>query len=127
MAIWVGFLVVSSMLVFAFLRQRAQASRKQVATKSTPRSPYQSVTVKRQVDACAAVTSLDGQRIISSDAPSFPLPNCDAKQCNCRYQFHGDRRDTDRRLLGGCSQHSFIVMYGGDDKRDHDDRRCSES
>lgn len=109
----------------ALLRRRVQARRKQQAAQHTARSPYQAVTVKRKMDACAAVTRLDGQRIICADAPSFPLPDCDAEQCNCRYQFHGDRRDADRRLLGGVSN-SFVVTYGGADNREQDDRRRDE-
>ncbi len=123
MAFWVSSIIIASILVFAFRRARTRGN--QQTAKRPERSPFQSVTVKWNVNACSAIKKLEGQRIICSDAPSFPLADCDASQCSCRYEFHDDRRDDDRRLLQG-TQNSFIVTYGSEDKREQDDRRGDE-
>ena len=120
MAGWLTFFIVLSIFVTVLWRKRAR-SRLQVGQRRV-RSPFQSVAIKCKMDACDAVTKLNGQRFIGSEAPSFPLPECDARQCSCRYEFHGDRRDVERRLLSGTN-HSFIVTYTGEDKREQDDRR----
>ena len=120
MTIWVSFFIVAIILVVALRRAQARGNRQ--ASQRSTHSPFQAVTVKWKFNACVAITKLEGQRIICAEAPSFPLPGCDAEQCSCRYEFHGDRRDGDRRLPQG-RQNSFIVTYGVEDKRGQDDRR----
>jgi len=48
---------------------------------------------------CEAVRNLRGQRYLMTNAPSIPVPGCDAKTCNCRYQRFTDRRHETRRGL----------------------------
>lgn len=60
-------------------------------------NPYHAVSVRPGRYACGAVLQLQGVRFLSSDAPRLPLTGCNAKSCNCRYQHHEDRRETDRR------------------------------
>lgn len=103
-----------------FLARRARGNKR--GTTRAVRSPYQCVTVKWDLEACQAVQELDGQRFISTEAPSFPLPGCSAEKCTCRYEFHGDRRDGERRLLHGI-RHSLIVVSGGNDQRVQSERR----
>jgi hypothetical protein len=31
---------------------------------------------------------------VDKATPTFPLPDCDAAQCNCKYARHEDRRDS---------------------------------
>ena len=46
---------------------------------------------------CAAVEELTGCRILTDEAPSLPLPNCDQAECKCRYAPYKDRRAGSRR------------------------------
>ncbi|MGI9293781.1 MAG: hypothetical protein ACR2PS_07335 [Pseudomonadales bacterium] len=120
MAIGIALSIITGIIVIAMLRLRSR-SKKPAAPRGAKKS-FQSVTIKWSLDACDAVRKLDGQRFIGSEAPSFPLPECDAQQCTCRYKFHGDRRDGDRRILHGM-RHSLIVINGSEDKRVQAERR----
>lgn len=46
---------------------------------------------------CEAVDKIAGKRLLADEAPSLPLPNCDAEECNCRYAQYRDRRLDSRR------------------------------
>lgn len=121
MATWATLVVFTGIIVFAIRRRR---SRRENATapRATKNKAYQSVSIKWELAACDAAKQLDGQRFIGLQAPSFPLPDCDAEQCKCRYEFHGDRREGDRRMLHGM-RHSLIVVNGSEDKRAQPERR----
>jgi len=47
--------------------------------------------------ACAAVLACKGKRFLSAEAPRLPLPECDARRCDCKYRHFADRRDGARR------------------------------
>lgn len=120
MAAWVSLAIITGIIVIAMLRVRSR--RKKPATSMDAKKPFQSVSVKWGPKACGAVRKLDGQRFIGSESPGFPLPDCDAEQCKCRYEFHSDRRDGDRRMLHGM-RHSLIVINSSEDKRAQVERR----
>jgi len=70
-------------------------------------------------------TAQQGHRYLAGQAPQLPLPGCDARNCGCRYERHGDRRAKDERRIG-------IGQFGNIDPRsnrkerrlaDDDDRR----
>jgi hypothetical protein len=85
---------------------------------------YHSVSIKAGLHQCAAVRKLDGIRIISTEAPSLPLPDCDSVECSCRYEHHDDRRVAgDRRSPftgGGAWQ---LIGDPDKDQRSGHDRR----
>ncbi len=120
MATWVALVIFTGIIVFAVRRQRSR--KKNAVTPRGTKKSYQSVSIKWGLVACDAAKQLDGRRFIGSEAPAFPLPDCDAEQCKCRYEFHGDRREGDRRLLHGM-RHSLIVVNGSEDKRAQPERR----
>lgn len=121
MAIWISLSVITGIIVIAMLHLRSRRKQAATAPRGTTKS-YRSVTVKWNREACAAVKQLDGKRFIGSEAPSFPVPECDAEQCTCRYEFHDDRREDDRRLLHGM-RHSLIAINGSEEKRSQAERR----
>ena len=59
--------------------------------------PYHCVAIHHQDGACAAAKRLSGQRFLSKEAPSIPLPACDAASCHCRYLHFADRRQNGER------------------------------
>jgi hypothetical protein len=61
-------------------------------------SPWHAVSIQCSEGACAAARGLSKRRWLSFEVPMFPLPNCDAAACECRYRHHADRRATQRRL-----------------------------
>lgn len=60
-------------------------------------NPYHAVAVVPGSRSCAAARDCSSMRFLSKDAPALPLPDCDARQCNCRYQHFSDRRGQPRR------------------------------
>lgn len=73
---------------------------------------------------CDAATRLVGKRMLMSEAPALPLPDCTLDSCRCRFNKHRDRRDgEDRRLTGAL--HS-TAWYGGAEKRGKRGRRADD-
>jgi hypothetical protein len=62
---------------------------------------WHSVSIIRGRHACQAVVKLNGQKWLSAQAPQLPVKGCEAKQCDCRYRHHADRRSADRRETSG--------------------------
>jgi len=63
-------------------------------------NPYHAVSIATGSGCCKAVAELKARRFLASDAPSVPLPACNAASCSCRYIHFDDRRtDDDRRVL----------------------------
>ena len=64
---------------------------------------------------CAAAMELQGQRFLSTEAPTLPLAGCsNPKACRCRYQHHPDRRHERRRTVDYGYRNA---MYSGAERR----------
>lgn len=112
----VGFLIV---LVFVSRRPKTAKSVKSVRPIERRRIPtkadttYHAVSIRFVQSACDAAKALDGQRILSSDAPRIPLPDCDSQTCKCKFVHYKDRRTGDDRRdpygqgLGGGNTGQF--------------------
>ena len=82
--------------------------------------PYHCVACKCSEESCAGIAGLKDQLFLVGDDRQFPVPECTAVRCRCRYVHYPDRRrhDDDRRASFGLEQQ----MY----KFNHDkDRRLS--
>ena len=73
-----------------------------------------------QGQSCDVVLALRGQRFLSAEAPTLPLPDCDAAQCSCTYGHYDDRRSSSRRLGARALSKE---AYDGPDRRAADNRR----
>jgi hypothetical protein len=60
-------------------------------------NPWHAVSVIPCRDACGAARQANRVRFLSKEAPVLPLPGCSARNCDCRYRHHQDRRNTLRR------------------------------
>jgi len=58
---------------------------------------FHGVSIATGWPSCEAARELEGQRFLSGEAPTLPLPGCDQGTCACAYQRHDDRRDGPRR------------------------------
>lgn len=115
---WLLVLGLGLMPALWSLHQRNRSAGK------TPRvSEYHCVTIKSRRGACQAVLALKGKRFLPDDAPAFPLPECDAKQCRCRYVHYDDRRHDERRETDLGPQDA---SYSGPDRRLGRGRRRSD-
>ncbi len=69
-----------------------------VQRASQASTPYHAVAIRPGRRVCEGVKELNGQRILSNEAPMLPLPDCDIVDCGCSYVHYKDRRcGKDRR------------------------------
>jgi hypothetical protein len=62
-------------------------------------SKYKSVSIRPGEFSCPAAKKYGNRRLLLSEAPTLPLPNCSTKSCDCKFFIYGDRRSclTNRR------------------------------
>jgi len=87
---------------------------------------FPAVTIAMPVKCCDAVGLLDGLRILASEAPRLPLPNCTMpEKCRCKFQKYSDRREDDqgRRLRYGLERSAW---YAGGQRRKSRGRRNAD-
>lgn len=113
--------IVSPWLYWKFLRKPA-AARRQVQA-GPQENPYQAIEVRAGLMACEAASAMAGQRILSDRAPELPLPDCDQKNCHCRYVHLDDRRSGEERRLPFDKTMSFDLQAKIDKRSAKLDRR----
>lgn len=129
--LWLALIVVLLALWLAYRRRQgrepAQPQERRISTSTSGRR-FHAVSIRAGSNACAAAKALSGERFLATEAPSIPLPNCDAPQCDCRFQHHDDRRSgRDRRnpfTAGGVSAETGnygIERRDGRERRREDD------
>ena len=101
-------IVAIGIAVFLFRRSRqsriaaparATAPRRAVAPQRplAQSSRFHAVSVACGKSACSAARAMGNTRILSSESPLLPLPDCDAAVCDCRFVHHNDRRRSEDR------------------------------
>ena len=121
-------LVVGLLIAWYFYRQGLDKPEDRKDRRVSPAlrnsSKYHAVSVKPGAYACSAANNIAGQRFLASQAPSLPLPECDASECDCHFVHHNDRRTgKDRRspfTSGGVA--AATGTFSGE-RRKGDDRR----
>jgi hypothetical protein len=83
-------------------------------------SLFHAVSIRSGLDPCEAVKKLKGKRLLSKAAPSLPLPECGAANCQCWYEHFADRRIDDRRSYRPTN-------YPGHERRAGAERRHPET
>jgi hypothetical protein len=125
-------LVVGLLIAWYFYRQGLDKPEERKDRRISPaqkdRARYHAVSVKPGAYACSAANDIAGQRFLATEAPSLPLPGCDAAECECHFTHHSDRRSgKDRRspfTSGGmaAATGSFASeRRKGQDRRDESD------
>ena len=102
MSMFVGIVaILILLLLLIFVRRPAskkgprRVERKTSSDESD--SQYHAVSLRFPSDACNAAREMDGVRILATEAPPIPLPECDAQTCKCRFVHFKDRRAGDDR------------------------------
>jgi hypothetical protein len=72
-----------------------------VFSLSSLRTQWYAVSIIPGKPRCRAVEEYVGRRLLSAEAPRFPVAGCDVKNCDCRYRHHSDRRAKLRRQSDG--------------------------
>jgi hypothetical protein len=106
MSITASIVAIVILLAALFLLRRTQKSIAHRPTTKPPARPstgqpdnskYHAVSIRVASGACAAAMGMQGERFLASEAPSLPLPGCDAADCQCRFIHFKDRRSIDER------------------------------
>jgi hypothetical protein len=122
-------LVVGLLIAWYFYRQGLDRpeDRRDRRTKPLLKSKsadYHAVSVKPGTYACSAANNIAGHRFLATEAPTLPLPECNADQCECHFIHHNDRRSgKDRRspfTSGGMA--AATGTFGGERRRGEDRR-----
>jgi hypothetical protein len=89
--------------------------------------PFHAVSIGPAPGSCAVAQSMRSQRYLSEEAPSLPLVNCTASQCQCRYMHYPDRRSVTRdRRLGPVEESDESEFWSLRNRRSFLGRRSSE-
>lgn len=103
-------------------RQHSRAGR--VPNLKYPHDNFHCVELRFRPNACEAVKLIGAKRFLPGEAPTIPLPGCDAAKCSCRYVHHDDRRHEDRR---SPSQYMSQLPAGKDRRMKRDRRRPAKT
>jgi hypothetical protein len=129
---FVAALVVAAGAAYWLVTRRArtrsrpsQQAKAGVAQPAKAGGRFGAVHIRARSSACGAARALEGQRFLSKDAPSLPLPECSAAQCSCRFAKLSDRRTEGRRLEQGSLSTSLFIATNRRAKRDR--RRAAPS
>ncbi|MGH8230509.1 MAG: hypothetical protein ACRESY_01665 [Steroidobacteraceae bacterium] len=84
---------------------------------------YRAVSLLAGIQCRVAVRDGVDKRYLLGEAPRLPLAGCATpEQCTCKYRKHADRRNDDRRLLGGTH---CAAWYAGSERRARRSRRTA--
>lgn len=118
--------VLIAIAVMAMRHRAADNKRPKTADRrnlSKTGSQFHAVSIQFADSACEAAKALEAQRILASEVPRIPLPECDAPDCKCRFRHHQDRRRREDRR-GQTSQNMLGTTggYSGKERRFRDRR-----
>jgi hypothetical protein len=88
--------------------------------------PYHAVSISHKGCACSTVTAVGDRRFLANKIPKFPLPNCDAPRCSCRYVHHDDRRELDSRRALYSIKSDVYTLTENTERRSMRGRRQSD-
>lgn len=118
MSMFVGIVaILILLLVLIFVRRPKEKEKaRPIERRTAPgkaNTKFHAVSLKSPPNACNAAKAMEGERILSADAPLIPLADCDSPSCKCRFVHHKDRRAGDDRRnpwapgFGGNSTGSY--------------------
>lgn len=122
-------IIVAIVLIAAYLFDRNRRSRANVRPdelqkhNSKSNSEFHAVSLKCEQNACQVAKDMRGRRFLSSAAPRIPLPECDARECSCRFVHYQDRRKRENRR-SPFGEGSFLGI--GKEKTRREQRENSE-
>ncbi len=123
---WVLLLIavvaVAGWVMWFLSEPRARTQPRLVARGKTAggTSMFHAMSIRPGLDSCEAAKKLKGKRLLSKAAPSLPLSECEATDCQCWYEHFADRRLDDRRSYRPTS-------YADHERRAGNERRHAET
>lgn len=84
---------------------------------------FRAVSLTPSLICCAATKNAASKRLLWRQAPTLPLSACTMRSsCACKFRKHADRRDGERRLLGGNINKQWYI---GGERRERQGRRVA--
>jgi len=80
-------------------------------------SAHHAVSVKRGRDACEQVLALGDRRFLPAQLGSLPLAGCTSTNCQCKFEHHPDRRDSDGDNRAPTALRSELYAASGKPER----------
>ena len=119
----IALVAVAAWVVWFLAEPKARTQPRLAARGKTAAgtSRYHAVSIRPGLECCEAAKRLKGKRLLSKSAPSLPLPECRAADCQCTYEHFADRRLDDRR------DHRPTNYAGQDRRRAGNERRHAET
>ena len=123
---WIIAIALAGGGAFWISRSKAAKRANKAKTTTAKSSPHRAVSIKIGRHACEPAKAQDGQRYLSAEAPTLPLPGCSSGSCQCAYVHHPDRRDVNayRRIANTLS--SQLRQNNGEDRRQNRGRRKTD-
>jgi hypothetical protein len=90
-------MAVVSVIVFWLRLHRAKVKPFSRITAVCDSSKYHCIAITHGKNPCEAVKRLEGQRFLSTEAPTLQLHGCTADSCQCCYIHYDDRREEEQR------------------------------
>lgn len=103
-------------------RPRAKTARR---ASAKARSDFHAVSICMDASPCHAIRKYAGLRLLSGEAPALPLPDCDQRDCSCRFEHYTDRRSGDNRRDRVVAIGRMSSGEATDERRSWKDRRAS--
>jgi hypothetical protein len=119
--------VVSPWIIWRWKRRAAmKPENSRSEAQAQEKTTYASVSVRTGLIACDSVSKICGQRFLESEAPQIPLPTCKESKCQCRLQYHSDRRSGEDRRNSFANTLSAFEDGLHENERSKSDRRKSK-
>ncbi len=122
-------LLLALALVAAYFWRATKGAKSQpthnLPMPSSKPSPYRSVNITPGKNPCQAVLTYQNKDLLMHEAPTLPVPGCDAKLCGCKFLRYEDRRKDDRRA--GQNTAATEILAEHDNQRQRKDRRKPKS
>jgi len=80
-------------------------------------STHHAVSVKRGRDACEQVLALGDRRFFPAQLGRLPLAGCTSANCQCKFEHHPDRRDSDGDNRAPTALRSELYAASGKPER----------
>lgn len=122
---WLYLLLIPALLVLVWFWPEPKTSRSshRKSSDSEPKKSFHAVSIEPCSHACKAARALRGQRFLTHEVMTLPVPGCDESRCQCTYKHYADRRVGEERRRASIAMRERFSNYeqrhGGDRRRRH--------
>jgi len=107
--------------------RKARVARATATAAEATEQRFRSVSVKCGPQACDTALALGDRRFLTGQLGKLPLAGCDSANCECKFEHHADRRESeeDKRAPSALSSELYTAS-GKPERRSRAGRRKSD-